>query len=286
MEERPVKQAFGSPGGKSYLAPRIVTMIPQHDVYVEPFAGGAAVYFRKAPSKKEILNDADSGIAFAFRFLRDMTPSQYEDLLRQNWVISKKQFDRLVSLKPKSDVGRFYKFFYIKRASYGCGGKSYNWGNDGRRISMDHLWRAHERLKNTWVGEGNALRLIRRHDSPNTFFYLDPPYPNRAFIGRSFKDWTEKDLAELVKALKGIKGRFMISLGTEHAKLLPKNWCIRRLKVMRFLTMDEYGGRSAQYEIVATNYDADAVIKGRALSRRITKTRTPKRPPPEKLLYR
>jgi len=151
---------------------------------------------------------------------------------------------------------------------------------------MDHLWRAHERLKNTRVGEGNALRLIRRHDSPNTFFYLDPSYPNRAFIGRSFKDWTEKDLAELVKALKGIKGRFMISLGTEHAKLLPKNWRIRRLKVMRYLTMDEYGGRSTQYEIVATNYDTDGVVRGWSRPRRATRARLPKRPSPEQLLYR
>jgi len=35
-----VRQAFGSPGGKSYLAPRIATMLPPHKVYVEPFVGG------------------------------------------------------------------------------------------------------------------------------------------------------------------------------------------------------------------------------------------------------
>lgn len=260
-------------------------MIPHHDVYVEPFAGGAAVYFRKAVSKKEVLNDVDSDISFAFRFLRDMTPSQYEDLLRRKWVISESHFNRLRSSEPKNAVDRFYKFFYIKRASYGCGGKSYSRANNGRRISVDHLWRVHERLRNTQVKSGNALGLIRHHDSLNTFFYLDPPYPNRAFVGRSFKDWTEKDLAELVKALKGIKGRFMISLGTEHAKLLPKSWRIRRLKVMRSLTTDEYGERFAQYEIVATNYDTDGVVRGWARPRQAPRVSLPKRPPPERLLY-
>jgi len=286
MEERPVKQAFGSPGGKSYLSPRIVTMVPRHETYVEPFAGGAAVYFRKAPSKREVLNDVDSNISSAFRFLRDMTPSQYEQLLRQNWVVSRRQFDRLKAFEPKSALGRFYKFFYMKRASFASGGKSYNLGNDGKRISIDHLWRARERLRSTRVSNENALRLIRRHDSPNTFFYLDPPYPNRAFVGRSFKDWTEEDLAELVKVLKGIKGRFMLSLGTEHAKLLPKSWRVRRLKVMRYLTTDDYGGRSSQYEIVATNYDTGGVGRERSRPKRSPKVRLPKRPPPEKLLYR
>ena len=56
---KPVQQAFGSPGGKSYLAPRIASMMPPHKTYVEPFAGGAAVFFRKVPSQKEVLSDKD-----------------------------------------------------------------------------------------------------------------------------------------------------------------------------------------------------------------------------------
>lgn len=79
---KPVQQAFGSPGGKSYLAPRIAAMMPPHKTYVEPFAGAAAVYFRKEPSQQEILSDKDKEITFAFRFLRNMSSKQFKRLCR------------------------------------------------------------------------------------------------------------------------------------------------------------------------------------------------------------
>jgi len=44
-------------GGKNRLASRIIPLIPKHTTYVEPFAGGAQVFFHKEPSAIEILND-------------------------------------------------------------------------------------------------------------------------------------------------------------------------------------------------------------------------------------
>lgn len=58
-------------GGKGRLAPWIVSLLPPHRVYVEPFAGSAAVLLAKAPSTHEILNDLDRNAMTFYRVLRD-----------------------------------------------------------------------------------------------------------------------------------------------------------------------------------------------------------------------
>jgi len=272
--EQPVKQAFGSPGGKAYLAPRIAKMMPPHRIYVEPYAGGAAVFFRKEPSQKEVLGDKDSEIAFAFRFLRDMAPEQFRKLASKNWRRGERLFKKLKTMRPKNDLERFYRFYYLKKASFAGGSGSYNHMKDGKLVT-DHLWKVHERLKRTAVHNCDAIRVIERYDSPQTFCYLDPPYPGRAFVGRTFSEWTEDDLQRLTKQLKTVKGRFALSLGTQHARLLPRHWYITKVKVRRRIPSgDNDFNRSYQYEIIATNYKPvvinwsrkSSIVKGKLIT--------------------
>ena len=46
-------------GSKRQLAKYIVSMIPQHVCYVEPFVGGGSVLFEKNRSKVEVINDLE-----------------------------------------------------------------------------------------------------------------------------------------------------------------------------------------------------------------------------------
>ncbi len=130
-----VRQAFGSYGGKRFLAHRIASYITHHRTYVEPFAGGAAVLFAKDPSPKEVLNDRDPEIAFMYRFIRDHTPEDRQALAKRTWEIDKDTHEKLKEMKPESDRDRFYKAFYLTRSSYGKQrGGSFNPANAGVRI--------------------------------------------------------------------------------------------------------------------------------------------------------
>jgi DNA adenine methylase len=233
-------------------------MIPPHETYVEPFAGGAAVYFKKPSSEKEVLSDKDREIAFAFRFLRDMNPEQYERLKRYDWRVSRELFARIKASEPKDEVERFRQFYYLRKASYAKGGQQVNPEREGTNIGIDHLLKVHERLKKTSIHGGDAIAVIKKYDSPTAFHYIDPPYPDRAFVGATEK-YTEEDLARLIEVLKGIKGKFALSLGIEHAKLLPPQWHIKRVAVKRPLMMKAGEKLPVQYEIIATNYNPDTV---------------------------
>lgn len=67
------RTAFGWYGSKARLAPRILLLIASmpHRVYVEPYAGSAAVLFAKPRSPVEIINDPDDQVVNFFRVLRD-----------------------------------------------------------------------------------------------------------------------------------------------------------------------------------------------------------------------
>ena len=56
-------------GGKSRLSKIIIDAIPAHKTYVEVFAGGAWVFFRKEPSAVEVINDLDKELVSFYRVL-------------------------------------------------------------------------------------------------------------------------------------------------------------------------------------------------------------------------
>jgi len=53
-------------GSKRLVARRLVHCFPAHTTYVEPFCGGAHVFFQKRPSPVEVLNDLDGELVKIF----------------------------------------------------------------------------------------------------------------------------------------------------------------------------------------------------------------------------
>jgi len=80
-------------GGKNRLAAKIISLLPKHTAYVEPFAGGAQVFFHKRPSEVEVLNDLDGEIVNLLRVCQ----WHHEELIRylKYTVVSRSWFDLL-----------------------------------------------------------------------------------------------------------------------------------------------------------------------------------------------
>lgn len=58
-------------GGKQTLAPTIISLMPPHVLYAEPFTGGGAVFFNKPASKVEVINDTNGELMNFYNVTRD-----------------------------------------------------------------------------------------------------------------------------------------------------------------------------------------------------------------------
>ena len=100
-------------GGKRALAKQIIDIFPKHTTYVEAFAGGAQVFFKKEPSKVEVLNDLDGEMVNFFRVCQQ----HYEELIRylRFVVVSRKWFDLLLDTDPAklTDIQRAARQLYL-----------------------------------------------------------------------------------------------------------------------------------------------------------------------------
>ncbi len=215
-KSKPLKSPLGYLGGKSRLAKRIVEKIPAHTCYVEPFCGGAWVYFTKEPSTVEILNDRDGELANFWNVIRHHLPEflRYLDFT----IVSREDFLREKEQNPAllTDVQRAVRYYRLQRMGYGGRVVKRTFGTSSTRPNSlnlqsveERLGDAHKRMARTTIENLDACDCITRYDTPETFFYIDPPYWNADFYAVSFKD---EDFKRLATTLKSIKGKFLLSL--------------------------------------------------------------------------
>jgi site-specific DNA-adenine methylase len=90
----------------------------------------------------------------------------------------------------------------------------YPWNSTAIRIlektEFIELRTARNRNKITEIEKLDYIDVIKKYDSKETFFYVDPPYMNKEkyYINH---DFTPDSHSELAKVLNNIKGRFILS---------------------------------------------------------------------------
>jgi DNA adenine methylase len=203
-------------GGKRRLAKHILPLFPAHECYVEPFAGGAALFFMKHPTHVEVLNDINGELVNLYRVVQH----HLEEFVRHfKWaLISRENFERLKSTPENTltDIQRAARFYYLQKMSFGAKVSGQTFGTattSPPRLNLlrieEELSAAHLRLTRVFIEHLKWDDCVRRYDRPHTLFYLDPPYWATAGYGVEFGFDNYVLMAELAKS---IQGRMIISV--------------------------------------------------------------------------
>lgn len=212
---RPAIKYFGS---KWRLAPKIISMMPSHRIYVEPYGGSACVLLRKEPSKYEIYNDLEDSIVNFFRMMRDHGEELVHRIMLTPWSRIESQMcaNNLYHPDRIEWARRFYTASEQRIAPPSMDrtphigwriGKGYHKGI--HQLCKEDLLAVVHRLRNVAIEHKDALDVIQMHDTPHTLFYIDPPYLGAG--ARYVVDVSVQHLIELAEALADLDGMFILS---------------------------------------------------------------------------
>ena len=233
---RPARPALRFHGGKFRLASWIVSHLPPHQIFVEPYGGGASVLMCKPRSFGEVYNDLDGDVVNFFRVLQDPDTAQKLEQLLRITPYARAEFQAAFAptADPVERARRLVILAFMGKSSACCTTRNQDgsrnrdgWrkyvrpGTHGPHPARE--WSTYpdvipaftERLRGVFVDQIDARRLIPQHDAPDTLFYVDPPYP---FSSRGADprpryavEMTDEEHQELALLLRGCRGMVVIS---------------------------------------------------------------------------
>lgn len=251
-------------GGKNRLAKQIIAIFPAHSTYCEPFCGGAQVFFHKHRSRLEVLNDLDGELINFFRVCQAHSGELIRTL--KYHLVSRRWFELLKNTEPTTltDIQRAARLFYIRKNSFGGRVVKPNFGysvaqpprfRPSRIPKMIAL--AHARLQDVQIECLPYQQILGRYDNEKTLFYMDPPYWNLPYYNHNF---AESDFVELAGLLKGLKGKFVLSLNdTPEVRKLFRGFCITSVDLAYSCARHN---RSRQSELLITNFSPKGLSGG------------------------
>lgn len=250
-------------GGKRKLARRICRAIDRipHRSYAEVFLGMGGVFLRRSrAAQAEFVNDWSEDVSTFFRILQRHYVA-FLDMLRFQ-LSTRAGFERLLKVDPstQTDLERAARFLYLQRLAFGgkVTARSFGvdpYGSSGFDVSrLGTLLEAiHERLTPVTIERLHWSEFVRRYDTAETLFYLDPPYYGcETDYGAELFGREQFDL--MAEQLGMIEGKFLLSLN-DHPEVRRtfERFSIATLEV----TYTVGGGNNVQHttEVVISNIE-------------------------------
>lgn len=264
------------PGGKSRVAKRIASLIPEFSEYREPFLGGGSVFLELAklrPNAKYRLNDLYPEVSNFWK----VATNQLDELIgailsyRQGHTQGSALYSHLRALITEDEVLRAAKFFVLNRITFSgtsdSGGYSqhafegrFTSSSIDRLKSLEFLHDLDLLISNTDYSEAVS------QPGEDVFIYLDPPYITKrqklyGQNGHLHRNFDHHRFAEMVLRCNH---RWLITYndGESIQGLLPASPVIQHLKWEQHYGMKSGLGSSKPkgQELMISNFPIDETV--------------------------
>lgn len=215
-----MKRILNYPGSKWGMSEMIISLMPEHKNYLEPFAGSLAVFFNKEKVLCETINDLDGRLVNLYRQMREQ-PEKLAELIsltpysREEQIIS-----REVSADSLEDARRTMVLLWFSIGGKTSHNSSFKRNTTWRGPYNTQTWskvpeiilEATERLKNAQIENRPAIQLIQEFDDAETLIYVDPPYLPELLSNSYYKhEMTRDEHFELLQVLNISKAKIILS---------------------------------------------------------------------------
>ncbi|WP_341020641.1 DNA adenine methylase [Brevundimonas diminuta] len=264
----PVRPVAAYIGGKRNLARRHISLIETipHRTYAEPFVGMGGVYLRRRyRPQAEVINDWSQDVATFYRVLQRHYVA-FRDMLRFQ-LTTRAEFERLSRVDPSTltDLERAARFLYLQRLAFGGKVAGRNFGVSHHRPGNFDVTKLgpmledlHERLAGVIIERLPFDAFIRRYDTPETLFYLDPPYwGSETDYGAEL--FSRDQFAVLADVLDEVKGHFILALNDRSE--VRETFSRFHIEGVNTTYSVQGGGQSAKELIITRRPTAAAVAR-------------------------
>lgn len=172
-------------GGKTFLLPKLLCLVPDRYVtYIEPFVGGGALFFAIS-SKNSVIGDSNPELINCYRVVRDNVELLIEDLPKHKKTKSYFYEARRQDPSSLSDVQRASRIIYLNRTCFnglyrvnkkGTFNVPYGDYKNPTIFNPEILRAASRRLRDAKIICSDFRLLLKEIPQRDDFVYLDPPY--------------------------------------------------------------------------------------------------------------
>jgi len=253
-------------GGKYEMSKKLIPLLPPHERYIEVFAGGLSMFFRKSKAKWNVLNDKDKNIVNLYMSVILKRKELIDNLF---WI--PKSRDLFLNFKGEirdenntfeiPDPLQAAKYLYCIRYSFNkLIHTPFSMNKDMNKDWEAELTYSRKFLGGATIENLDFSELVDKYKTKSgDFWYLDPPYivatEKGTYYNHSFTMEDHERLRESVQKIHDSGANFMVSYDyREEIAELYKDFDVRTLN-WKYTGATDEARMKGRKEYVIINYE-------------------------------